>query len=102
MSVTALLPDYPPAAFYWRKESYRIKKGNTAERITPEWWNDPSLNAEDPSLGKDTRDYYLTESNSGKRFWLYRKGLYDHEQHYNREADSASDPPAWFLHGMMA
>jgi protein ImuB len=53
------------------------------ERIAGEWWR----------AGEPTRDYYLAEDAAGRRFWLYRAGL------YGREVD---DPPRWFVHGLFA
>jgi protein ImuB len=35
------------------------------------------------------RDYYRVEDESGRRFWVYRAGLY-------HEGETAR----WFLHGM--
>ena len=43
-------------------------------------------------LDDDTRDYYRVEDEDGRRFWLYRDGLYG--RHRN-----ADDPPKWYLHG---
>ena len=37
------------------------------ERIAPEWWR---------RTGERTRDYYVVEDTAGRRFWLYRAGLY--------------------------
>ena len=39
-----------------------------------------------------TRDYYLVEDADGRRFWLFREGL------YGRETASAR----WFVHGLFA
>jgi protein ImuB len=39
-----------------------------------------------------TRDYYLVEDADGRRFWLFREGLYE------RETTSAR----WFVHGLFA
>ena len=41
------------------------------------------------TLEHGTRDYYRIEDASGKRYWLYREGLY---------RDGAE--PRWFLHGL--
>ena len=37
------------------------------------------------------RDYYIAEDEAGRRFWLFRLGLY-----------GASATPAWYLHGFFA
>jgi protein ImuB len=39
-----------------------------------------------------TRDYYRIEDEDGRRYWLFRAGLY-------QEGD-AKDLPAWYLHGV--
>jgi protein ImuB len=52
------------------------------ERIACEWWR----------KREPTRDYYLVEDGNGRRFWLYRAGL------YGRETSS----PRWFVHGLFA
>jgi protein ImuB len=39
-----------------------------------------------------TRDYYRVEDKDGRRYWLYREGLYG-------EDDEA---PRWFVHGLFA
>jgi protein ImuB len=38
-----------------------------------------------------TRDYYRIEDEDGRRYWVFRAGLY---------GDSGTDLPAWFLHGV--
>jgi protein ImuB len=53
------------------------------ERISPEWWR------REESL---TRDYFRAEDRSGRRFWLYREGLYGRE----------TGPVKWFVQGLMA
>ena len=37
------------------------------------------------------RDYYVAEDDGGRRFWVFREGLY---------AEDAT--PRWFLHGLFA
>ncbi len=84
--VTAIapVPDDPPVLFRWRRHSHRIVRAEGPERLAPEWWRSPSL------LSNDTRDYYRVEDTDGRRFWLYREGLYD---------GSNGAPPRWYLHG---
>jgi protein ImuB len=86
--VTAIapVPDDPPMLFRWRRRSHRIVRAEGPERLAPEWWRRPS------ALGHDTRDYYRVEDADGRRFWLYREGLYDRDGHI-------SEPPRWYLHG---
>ena len=39
-----------------------------------------------------TRDYYRVEDSEGRRFWIYRRGLFGRE----------TNEPAWYLHGLFA
>jgi len=82
--VTALVPDGPPRRFHWRGVTYEVAGAQGPERIASEWWRD---RAPEP-----TRDYYLVEDADGRRFWLYREGL------YGRETSAAR----WFVHGLFA
>jgi protein ImuB len=82
----APVPDDPPLSFRWRHVQHRVAKAEGPERIRPEWWQ-----AMDD--GKETRDYYRVEIEDGRRFWLYRSGLY---------AQDTARPPRWFLHGIFA
>jgi protein ImuB len=75
----ALVPDDPPLSFRWKEKNHRIAAADGPERIGPEWWR------EGP---RKPRDYYRVEDEDGRRFWLYREGLY-----------GAQEPPRWFLHG---
>ncbi len=77
------IPEGPPLQFRWRRALHRVARAEGPERIAPEWWR--SAEAE------PTRDYYRVEDVEGRRYWLYRQGLYD-------EADQPS--PRWFLHGI--
>ena len=75
----ALLPDYPPARFRWRKVLHEVAQATGPERLSPEWW------LRDPRLGEQApRDYFRVEDREGRRYWLYR----------------AED--AWFLQGLFA
>lgn len=40
-----------------------------------------------------TRDYYRIEDTEGRRYWVFRKGLYD---------DGRGGPPEWYVHGLFA
>ncbi|MGK2285051.1 Y-family DNA polymerase [Pedomonas sp. V897] len=85
VSVVAEVPEGPPARFVWRRLEYRVVRAIGPERIAPEWWQ-----AQD---GERTRDYYVVEDAQGRRFWLFRHGLYGGAAH---EAPAAPD---WFIHG---
>ncbi len=83
------LPDGPPRRFHWRGKVRDVLRYEGPERIAAEWWKSP----EDP-LGTDqlTRDYYRVEDADGRRYWVFRHGLYGRE----------TDDPAWYLHGLFA
>jgi protein ImuB len=82
--VMALVPDGPPRRFRWRGKTHGVALAQGPERIAGEWWR---KREEQP-----TRDYYLVENELGRRFWLYREGLYERE--------TAS--PRWFVQGFFA
>jgi protein ImuB len=93
--VTALVPDGPPRRFSWRGVTYDVTGAQGPERIGAEWWRHPLPTL--PRLrGREregaTRDYYLVEDTGGRRFWLFREGL------YGRETAAAR----WFVHGLFA
>jgi protein ImuB len=79
VEAVAPVPDSPPVMFRWRRRTHRVARADPAERIACEWWR-----AEAPE-----RDYYLVEDEQGRRFWLFRRGLYGSEP-----------PPRGFLHGI--
>lgn len=85
--VIAGLPDGPPAQFTWRRITHKIIRAEGPERIAPEWWRD--IGRPQPAR---TRDYYRIETQEGRRFWVFREGLYDDE----------TDPltPEWRVHGI--
>lgn len=87
----APVPDDPPLSFRWRHVLHRIAKAEGPERIRPEWWQ--GMEGGPTTREGDTRDYYRVEIEDGRRFWLYRSGLYSHE---------TARPPRWFLHGIFA
>jgi protein ImuB len=82
--VTALIPEGPPRRFCWRGVTYEVAETQGPERIASEWWRHRQP--------EPTRDYYLIEDADGRRFWLFREGL------YGRETASAR----WFVHGLFA
>jgi protein ImuB len=77
--VIALMPDYPPRKFIWRRCHHIVERAEGPERISPEWW---SGEEKIPTA----RDYYRVEDEKGGRFWLYREG--------------PNDDQRWFLHGL--
>jgi protein ImuB len=79
--VVALVPEGPPRQFRWRGVRHQVAYSGGPERIAAEWWR---------RTGEASRDYYVVEDTTGRRFWLFRAGLYDRE----------TDPPQWFVHGV--
>ena len=88
VSAIAPVPDDPPVLFRWRRHTHRIVRAEGPERLGPEWWRERA------PLGDNTRDYYRVEDAAGRRFWLYRDGLYDSGLNGANGA-----PPRWYLHG---
>ncbi|MEI9886272.1 MAG: hypothetical protein WDN08_07160 [Rhizomicrobium sp.] len=84
IDVIAQIPDGPPASFKWRRLRHSVSKAEGPERIAMEWWQSEEH--------KPTRDYFRVEDEEGRRFWLFRDGL------YGRETLS----PKWFVHGLFA
>ncbi|ABS64139.1 nucleotidyltransferase/DNA polymerase [Parvibaculum lavamentivorans DS-1] len=81
VDVMAEVPEGPPRIFRWRRISHQVARAEGPERLSPEWWRE----------GKHrTRDYYRVEDIEGRRFWLYRDGLYHRD----------NEGPRWYLHGV--
>ena len=74
IDAVAPVPDDPPVLFRWRKQLHRIAWAEGPERLGTEWWREAGLSAMPESLR--TRDYFRVEDTAGRRFWLYRNGLY--------------------------
>ena len=80
--VVALIPEGPPRQFRWRGVLHQVAQAEGPERIAGEWWRQADNEIE--------RDYYVVEDAMGRRFWLYRAGL------YNRGGAT----PQWFVQGV--
>ena len=80
VTVMAPVPDDPPLMFRWRGQVHRVTRAEGPERLEAEWWRG----------AEGLRDYYRVEDGDGRRYWLYRDGLYQPDQ----------PPPPWFLHGL--
>ena len=80
----AAFPDGPPKHFHWRRSAHHVTRFEGPERIAAEWWN------RDDNAGL-TRDYYRIEDARGRRFWVFRHGLYRETEH-----------PRWYVHGVFA
>lgn len=85
IEVMAEVPDGPPRRFKWRRTMYEVARHEGPERIASEWWT------RDDNAGL-TRDYYRVEDVRGRRYWLFRHGLFGAEKTH----------PDWYLHGLFA
>ncbi|BAV65375.1 Y-family DNA polymerase [Sphingobium cloacae] len=91
IDVIAEVPDGPPHRFRWRRALHEVTRYEGPERIAPEWWTAPGGAVAGESIGR-TRDYYRVEDARGRRYWIFRYGLYG--------AEAAR--PGWYLHGLFA
>ena len=82
IDVIAEIPDSAPIRFRWRRVFHAVVKAEGPERIAPEWWR-----GEQDMM---TRDYFRLEDEEGRRFWVYREGLFGRE----------TTMPKWFMHGL--
>ncbi len=80
----AEIPDGTPLRFRWRHVLHNVVHAEGPERIAMEWWR-----FQEP---RPTRDYFRVEDSEGRRFWLYRDGLYRRE----------TLAPSWYVHGVFA
>ena len=123
IQTVAGMPDSPPAQFSWRRVTRKVAKAEGPERLSPEWWRAPvpALPQDEDAavaqteaemeaaraekLRKDSeareredagasRDYYRVEDEDGRRYWLFRQGLYDH--------GAPERMPGWWMHGVFA
>jgi protein ImuB len=84
VETVAEVPEGPPITFRWRRAFFKVVRAEGPERISPEWW----IDGEDAK----SRDYFRIEDEAGRRYWLYREGLYERE----------TPNPRWFMHGVFA
>lgn len=82
MEAIAPVPDGPPILFRWRRTQHQVRRAEGPERIGAEWWVDGEA--------APPRDYFRIEDEAGRRYWLFREGLY------------GETPPRWFMHGVFA
>ncbi len=83
-AVMAEVPDGPPHRFRWRRNLHEVARAEGPERIAGEWWR-----VHDRAI--PTRDYFRIEDQRGRRFWIFRHGLYSEAEH-----------PRWYVHGLFA
>lgn len=87
IEVIAEVPDGPPHRFVWRRSQHHVVRYEGPERIAGQWWKQPPASQDSSPL---TRDYYRVEDARGRRFWIFRHGLYD----------AAKAGPRWYIHGL--
>jgi len=79
IAAMSALPGGAPFSFRWRRVLRRVARAAGPERILGEW-----------TRGEEgLRDYYHVEDEAGRRYWIFRKGLY-----------GADNAPFWFVHGL--
>ncbi len=81
ISAVALLPDYAPRLFVWRRQRHEVRHADGPERINGEWWRGGAEAGE-------VRDYYQVEDHKGRRYWLFRR--------------TQGEVMRWFIHGVFA
>jgi len=67
IDATAPIPDDPPLSFRWRRIVHRVAHADGPSASVP--------NGGDPTPVAPA-DYYRVEDTEGRRFWVYREGLY--------------------------
>jgi protein ImuB len=68
----------------WRRMQRIVTHVEGPERIAMEWWRHQEA--------QPTRDYFRAETEDGRRFWLYRDGVFDRD----------GLAPQWRVHGAFA
>ena len=86
IDVLAEVPDGPPVRFAWRRVSRLVTRADGPERIAPEWWRTFKSDVR-------ARDYYRIEDEDGRRYWLFRDGLY---------SDGRGGDPRWYIHALFS
>jgi protein ImuB len=62
---------------------HEVTRAEGPERLSPDWLATPE---------KHTCDHYRVEDSAGRRYWLFREGLYGQE----------GLAPRWFMGGLFA
>jgi len=76
IEVHALTPDGPVSRVMWNGRSLRVESCTGPERLTSEWWREPT----------DSRDYFAVRVHTGICLWLFR----------------TTRTSRWFVHGWWA
>lgn len=87
VAVIAGVPDGPPLRFRWRDKLHEVTLAEGPERIGAEWWR--RRQGHQPGGAGQTRDYYRIEDKEGRRYWMFRHGLFGEKGEI-----------AWYLHGL--
>ena len=85
IAVIYATPEGLPRRFVWRRGVHDVARAEGPERIAPEWWRERGT--------ARLRDYYRVEDGEGRRYWIYREGLF---------GDGRGGDPVWYLHGLFA
>ena len=83
------VPEGPPRQFQWRQTHHVVTRHEGPERIAA---NGGGCARKEDAADKLTRDYYRVEDVRGRRFWIFRNGLFHSE----------AKAPRWYLHGLFA
>ena len=83
------IPDSTPLRFRWRRAVHIIERVEGPERIAMEWWRHQT--------SQPTRDYFRVEDEEGRRFWIYREGVFERDRSIPHMRY-----PRWFMQGMFA
>ncbi len=83
IAVIYATPEGLPRRFVWRRLVHDVVRAEGPERISPEWWRERGT--------ARLRDYYRVEDREGRRYWIYREGLF---------GDGRGGEPLWYLHGL--
>lgn len=105
VDTVSVVPDGPPLWFSISGVRHRVAEAWGPERIETAWWRGCSIR----------RDYYVVETESGDRWWLFRHlGEGSNRPHLRGPRRSAAAPQprgsraaaseagAWFVHGQFA
>jgi protein ImuB len=105
VETVSVVPDGPPLWFCIGGVRHRVAEAWGPERIETAWWRGRCVR----------RDYYIVETESGDRWWLFRHLGESESRHEKRlptprrlaaasrtSSASASDRGAWFVHGQFA
>lgn len=107
IETVAGVPDGPPLRFRWRRMLHDVAAVEGPERLSAPWWNGRT-----GGEAAATRDYFRAEDRQGRRFWIFREGLYAMAPeaaaapvgHADKDASlraALPDPaPRWFVHGL--